>query len=976
MAVTRAFALFLLLCSWLIPTFATAQSRTISGRIVDAETLDPLPFAHVFIDQTTLGSVSDVNGEYVIEDLRDGSYRLVFSYVGYELFYQTITVNGADVRLSARLVPQLEMLQAIEVKGSKDKEWEAKLKQFNRVFFGETEWARDCKILNPWALDFKYDAVERKNIALASEALQIENNALGYTIICNLQLFSYDKQSYKIRGLYKFEEANTKDPKQAQRWTRNRKQAYQNSLRFLMKSLVDNHESANGFNVYIDKRPAKYTSESGYFTHELERNLEPMQSKNMIAPAGYGLYKLTVDRRLEIHHTTQYARQKTYRDVAHPVSWIETEKGFVLITDEGHIQNNDQVITSGELNGYRTAGMLPLNYSPGSFVVVNYLTKRNQAKRLQERIYVQTDKATYYAGEPIWFKAHLNYANPSLRDSLSRVVYVELLLGSDSVLTSCTLKADTLGAAGMITLPANAPQGTYLLRAYTRWMQNYGPDMISYTPIRVLPNNIKFAAAPELLLQNSNDFKFTPGPWRPDTLTYWIDLDSTLFKDWATCAVSVAPYANGHTNHLHELKNSLSFYEDLPDGTLGDFVFPLEYNFAMHGKAIHAKRKQAQASMTIIQGKLDSLYTLKTNRSGYFKLEGLDFYDTLTFSFQARDKKGRPFKRTQLIAQARPPMPKSKLVRFLKIDTVHVNGAIQLTQPKNDSVIVKTNNLKERTTYQGFSTADYLLTEADLENMPRGQSIVMALQGRIPGLQYNSTTRMLSFRGGGASSQGSSEPLFVVDGMPISMGQQQNNRQQTQQVVDVQQQAPVSSDNAQQQLQQSNTRQPTSGASQEQDLSSLGVASSATDMLSHITVENVARIEISSRMDPRYGSMAANGVIAIYTKKDQVRTSPEAASVIDRYVVQGYQKPVQFIIPTNYHDQGDHAYQPTVYWNPTVVVHPEAGIQIQIPMASVHEVYRISVGGVTKNGVPVFGEFLFDSGKPKPVNASLDLHQK
>ena len=111
----------------------SAQGITISGRIVDNETLEPLPFTHVFIDQTTLVTVSDQNGEYKLEHVEDGDYKLVFSFVGYELYYKTVSVVGENLRVSARLVPTKELLESIEVKGSKDKTWENQLKQFQKV---------------------------------------------------------------------------------------------------------------------------------------------------------------------------------------------------------------------------------------------------------------------------------------------------------------------------------------------------------------------------------------------------------------------------------------------------------------------------------------------------------------------------------------------------------------------------------------------------------------------------------------------------------------------------------------------------------------------------------------------------------------------------------------------------------------------------------------------------------------------------
>jgi iron complex outermembrane receptor protein len=67
-----------------------AQGFSISGRVLDAETNEPLQFAHVFVDQTTHGTVTNSNGEFFLENLEPGEYRLVFSFVGFDLFNRYI----------------------------------------------------------------------------------------------------------------------------------------------------------------------------------------------------------------------------------------------------------------------------------------------------------------------------------------------------------------------------------------------------------------------------------------------------------------------------------------------------------------------------------------------------------------------------------------------------------------------------------------------------------------------------------------------------------------------------------------------------------------------------------------------------------------------------------------------------------------------------------------------------------------------
>ena len=90
----------------------------------------------------------------------------------------------------------------------------------------------------------------------------------------------------------------------------------------------------------------------------------------------------------------------------------------------------------------------------------------------QEKVYLQTDKPYYSAGEDIWFKGYLVNATTLVPATLSQFVYVELINKLDTVMYRVKIKKDSLGFAGHIKLKPELPSGNYSLRAYTYWMQN------------------------------------------------------------------------------------------------------------------------------------------------------------------------------------------------------------------------------------------------------------------------------------------------------------------------------------------------------------------------------------------------------------------------------------------------------------------------------------------------------------------------
>ena len=96
-----------------------------------------------------------------------------------------------------------------------------------------------------------------------------------------------------------------------------------------------------------------------------------------------------------------------------------------------------------------------------------------QSAHLQEKIYVQTDKTVYLAGETIWFKIYTLLEQAQQLSPVSRVAYVEF--GSPNVKTPVQEKInlDTGMGSGSLRVPANWPSGRYTLRVYTSWMKNF-----------------------------------------------------------------------------------------------------------------------------------------------------------------------------------------------------------------------------------------------------------------------------------------------------------------------------------------------------------------------------------------------------------------------------------------------------------------------------------------------------------------------
>lgn len=109
----------------------------------------------------------------------------------------------------------------------------------------------------------------------------------------------------------------------------------------------------------------------------------------------------------------------------------------------------------------------------------------------QERIYLQTDRSYYVAGDTVWFRAHLLDAVTRVPVSRSRYVYVELHdQQADTLMQRVMLRCDTDGVfSNAMILPRGMNGGVYTMVAYTQWMRNFGSEHFYYKPLTVVEKN-------------------------------------------------------------------------------------------------------------------------------------------------------------------------------------------------------------------------------------------------------------------------------------------------------------------------------------------------------------------------------------------------------------------------------------------------------------------------------------------------------
>jgi hypothetical protein len=235
-------------CLFIGGTVLSQEQFTVTGKVLDSATQQPLTGASVFCQNTTFGVITNASGEFTI-NLPKGGYDLVVSYTGYQSAEQRINSNSTEPLLIGMKAKDKSM-EAVTVAGSNEVKdgWIKYGDFFREQFFGTTANAAQCTLLNPEALRFFYSKKRNRLKVLVKEDLQFVNNALGYKIRYQLDSLTYEYATeISTYSGYPFFEAMTGTPEQEIQWKTNRRKAYNGSKLHFMRSWYDSTLQQQGF---------------------------------------------------------------------------------------------------------------------------------------------------------------------------------------------------------------------------------------------------------------------------------------------------------------------------------------------------------------------------------------------------------------------------------------------------------------------------------------------------------------------------------------------------------------------------------------------------------------------------------------------------------------------------------------------------------------------------------------------------------
>lgn len=345
---------------------ASAQSYFyIKGKVIDDSTKLPMEGASVLCQNTTMGTISNKEGEFRME-LPAGGHNLVISYTGYES--ESIRISSSQDNsneLSVSLKKKEKKMEEVVIQATTEVKdgWNKYGKQFGDYFIGSTPFAKLCSIENPEVLTFYFSKKKNRLKVKAEQPVVIVNYALGYKIQYQLDSFIYDyatKFSAYAGVAFYTELDSTAEQKKI--WIANREKAYNGSRLHFMRCYYDSTLKENGFAL----EQIETDSTTGKTKMSLLENPYDSSVYSLVDSVDkeinlFGKYRLVYS--LEPMEKDYLIANKYPITATDQISTLEFLNGFV-ITENGFFYNQTEVINSGYWAWKNLADQLPYDYWP------------------------------------------------------------------------------------------------------------------------------------------------------------------------------------------------------------------------------------------------------------------------------------------------------------------------------------------------------------------------------------------------------------------------------------------------------------------------------------------------------------------------------------------------------------------------------------------------------------------------------------
>jgi hypothetical protein len=478
--------------SYLLIIFFLASKlpgQTVISGFVKDTTNNPISGASVYLSRTTIGTLTDGNGEFSFSIPQTGEFELTASCVGYKSGSMLINADSRKQNINFRLSLNLVSLGEVTVK-SKDPNRQKNYVQFVKLFIGQTENSEQCKILNPEDLHLYKDPENNYIKGFSVKPLKIVNKALGYTILYDLYDFNYNLNT----GFLRYSGSNYFQPLKGnawnnKKWQKNRLKAFYGSRINLFRSITSDSLRQNDFQLFecrFDTAIKEFSIVKPLLVNDIR-----LSSTKVYSPIYYKDPVL-------IKYTDNHAELEGGLTGFTPRKYISSMvfSDTIKVYPYGYFDNPYAVTWGGTMADERIAEMIPYDFlknsgranpaDTGSFdsIIEKYFAN-NQKNNCNDQLFVQTDRNMYKPGDTIHFQTYIRDRYTGFFESNSNSLYTILFNDKRAITDSSRFIIQNSVAPGWMVIPPTAEPGKYHLISFTDKMQNFDPENAFQTDLLV-----------------------------------------------------------------------------------------------------------------------------------------------------------------------------------------------------------------------------------------------------------------------------------------------------------------------------------------------------------------------------------------------------------------------------------------------------------------------------------------------------------
>ncbi|HEY9044247.1 MAG TPA: MG2 domain-containing protein [Ohtaekwangia sp.] len=371
-----------------------------------------------------------------------------------------------------------------------------------------------------------------------------------------------------------------------------------------------------------------------------------------------------------------------------------------------------------------------------------------------------------------------------------------------------------------------------------------------------------------------------------------------------------------------------------------------ENNSTISGFVLDPRNNNTEAEVTLLElGNRRRIAKVKSTRNGQFTFKNIDASTSILLLTRRPNQLSIPerpvfssaslqYSNSLQIKESTVPVVIGSPTRQDVMASTPTQGSMDFSMEEDvaqlQEVVVVSYGVENKMALTG-SLAN--ISGAPIENIPAYSSTENILQGRVSGLQIQQqnanagSSSTLTLRGINSFGNGRNEPLYVIDGIPISTNLSANY--------------------------------PNG---------------------SILSTENISSIHVlqSPEATALFGCMAANGVILINTRSfipsgsfsRKMRKEKYASLLVAPRL---FSVTREFYTDTSKKQKSDERknFQTTVYWNPTIVTDEKGEAQISFNNSDATSAFRITAEGITANGLIGRKEEIYSASLPFTLDAKM-----